>query len=63
MTVMGVLAIVFVAVQIFLPKTATLPPRLFKHRSIVAGCWATICIGSSQYIIGKNTYPTLTSYD
>ena len=50
---MGVLAIAFVAVQIFLPKTATIPPRIFKQRSILAGCWSTICVGASQYIYSK----------
>ncbi|KAL6860390.1 hypothetical protein ACO1O0_004418 [Amphichorda felina] len=50
LTIMGVLAIAFVAVQIFLPKTSTIPPRIFKQRSIIAGCWATLCIGSSMYI-------------
>lgn len=53
LVVMGVLAIAFVAVQIFLPRTATLPPRIFKHRSIIAGSWATIWIGSSMYIFSE----------
>ncbi|KKY16570.1 putative mfs aflatoxin efflux [Diplodia seriata] len=45
-----ILLVAFAAVQVCLPKTATIPPRIFKQRSIVAGCWATVCIGSSQYI-------------
>ncbi|KAF7176467.1 hypothetical protein CNMCM7691_002785 [Aspergillus felis] len=32
----GVLLVGFSAVQVFLPRTATLPPRIFKQRSIVA---------------------------
>ncbi|KAF2247564.1 putative MFS aflatoxin efflux pump [Trematosphaeria pertusa] len=50
LTLMGVLGIAFVAVQILLPGTATIPPRIFKQRSIAAGCWATTCIGASMYI-------------
>ncbi|GME34335.1 mfs aflatoxin efflux [Neofusicoccum parvum] len=50
LTLGGVLLVAFTAVQILLPETATIPPRIFKQRSIVAGCWATVCVGSSQYI-------------
>ncbi|KAK9358832.1 major facilitator superfamily domain-containing protein [Lipomyces starkeyi] len=50
LTLMAVLLVAFVAVQILLPKTATIPPRIFKQRSIVAGFWATFCVVSSQYI-------------
>ncbi|OAG12766.1 putative MFS aflatoxin efflux pump [Paraphaeosphaeria sporulosa] len=46
----GVLLLGFVTVQIYLPKTATTPLRLFKYRSLVSGLWAAICIGASQYI-------------
>lgn len=55
LTLMGVLGIAFVAVQILLPGTATIPPRIFKQRSIAAGCWATTCIGASMYIYSKST--------
>ncbi|KAI0398288.1 putative MFS aflatoxin efflux pump [Xylariaceae sp. FL0594] len=44
------LGIVFILVQAFLPKTATIPPRIFKQRSIVAGFWTTICLGSQMMI-------------
>ncbi|MCJ1421361.1 hypothetical protein MMC32_007724 [Xylographa parallela] len=50
LTVMAVLLVAFVAIQILLPKTATIPPRIFKQRSIAAGFWATLCIGASSYI-------------
>ncbi|MCJ1314764.1 hypothetical protein MMC15_000076 [Xylographa vitiligo] len=50
LTLMAVLLVAFVAIQILLPKTATIPPRIFKQRSIVGGFWATLCIGSSSYI-------------
>ncbi|KAK3945773.1 putative HC-toxin efflux carrier [Diplogelasinospora grovesii] len=46
----GVLLLIFVLVQVFKPDTATIPPRIFKQRSIIAGFWATICIGSQMMI-------------
>lgn len=42
-------------VQFILPKTATIPPRVFKQRSILAGLLSTICIGSQQMIFSKST--------
>ncbi|KAG5928947.1 hypothetical protein E4U60_007564 [Claviceps pazoutovae] len=50
LTLMAVLFVAFIAVQICLPKTATVPPRLLMHRSVVAGFLTTIAIGSAQYI-------------
>lgn len=48
----GVLLIAFVCVQIFKPKTATIPPRIIKgQRSIMAGMWSTTCHGASMMII------------
>ncbi|KAI0969787.1 major facilitator superfamily domain-containing protein [Xylaria arbuscula] len=44
------LGIVFVLVQAFMPKTATIPPRIFKQRSILAGFWTTIVLGSQMMI-------------
>jgi hypothetical protein len=38
-----------------MPKTATIPPHIFKQRSILAGFWATVCIGSQMMIFGKTT--------
>lgn len=49
----GVLLLGFVLVQIFLPKTATIPPRIFKQRSILAGFFYTICSGSQMMIFSK----------
>ncbi|OTA61029.1 putative MFS aflatoxin efflux pump [Hypoxylon sp. EC38] len=40
----------FTAVQAFMPKTATIPPRIFNQRSILAGNWATICIGGHMMV-------------
>ncbi|KAK9414434.1 putative MFS multidrug transporter [Seiridium unicorne] len=45
-----VLLLCFCVVQVYMPKTATLPPRIFKQRSILAGFWATLCIGSQMMI-------------
>ncbi|OQE14814.1 hypothetical protein PENFLA_c035G05174 [Penicillium flavigenum] len=47
---MGVLLISFVAVQVFLPKTATLPVRILVQRSIISAFWQTLCVGSGNYI-------------
>ncbi|KAI0121109.1 major facilitator superfamily domain-containing protein [Xylariales sp. AK1849] len=40
----------FVSVQIFLPKTATIAPRIFAQRSILAGFFSTLCIGSASML-------------
>ncbi|EPS34264.1 hypothetical protein PDE_09228 [Penicillium oxalicum 114-2] len=50
LVLMGVLLIAFVAVQILVPKTATLPVRIFSQRSIISGFWQTLCVGSGNYI-------------
>ncbi|KAH8157934.1 hypothetical protein CIB48_g10310 [Xylaria polymorpha] len=44
------LGIVFVLVQAFMPATATIPPRIFNQRSILAGFWTTIVLGSQMII-------------
>lgn len=53
LTLAGVLLIAFALAQVFLPATATLPPRIFKQRSIVSGFWATVCINSGNYVFSK----------
>ncbi|KAK6502401.1 hypothetical protein TWF506_002982 [Arthrobotrys conoides] len=50
LVLMSVLLAGFAAVQVLIPKTATLPIRIFKQRSVVSGFWQTLCIGSSMYI-------------
>ncbi|KAI1102406.1 putative MFS aflatoxin efflux pump [Jackrogersella minutella] len=40
----------FTLVQVLMPKTATIPPRIFNQRSILAGNWATICIGAHMMV-------------
>jgi Major Facilitator Superfamily len=44
----GVLIIAFVAIQIWKQETATVPPRIFKQRTILAGTWWTLCVGGSM---------------
>ncbi|OAA58988.1 Major facilitator superfamily domain, general substrate transporter [Niveomyces insectorum RCEF 264] len=46
----GVLLLGFVAWQALRPKTATVPPRIFLQRSILAGVLATLCIGAHMMI-------------
>ncbi|RAO70712.1 uncharacterized protein BHQ10_006724 [Talaromyces amestolkiae] len=47
----GALLIAFAAVQLLCPTTATLPARIFKQRSLVAGFWSTLCMNSGNYIL------------
>ncbi|KAF2472126.1 putative MFS aflatoxin efflux pump [Lindgomyces ingoldianus] len=51
LTVMSILLVSFVAVQVLLPKTAMVPSRLFKQRSVVAGLWQMSFIGAGMYVI------------
>ncbi|KAI1195074.1 major facilitator superfamily domain-containing protein [Nemania serpens] len=44
------LGIVFILIQGFMPATATIAPRIFKQRSILAGFWTTIVLGSHMII-------------
>jgi hypothetical protein len=60
---MAVLLIAFVVVQVMLPKTAMIPPRVFKkQRSVAFGLWATLCVGCSQYIYGKRVFDCANSF-
>lgn len=54
MTLASVLLVGFSAVQVLLPRTATLPPRIMKQRSVAAACWATLTINCGNYIISKS---------
>lgn len=49
--VFGVTLIAFIAVQILRPETATIPPRMVKNRSIVAGMLYTFCLASAMMIL------------
>lgn len=53
LTLAGALLVAFAAVQILVPATATLPPRLFKYRSVISALWATLCISSGNFIFSK----------
>lgn len=55
LTLAGALLVAFAAVQILVPATATLPPRLFKQRSVVSALWATLCISSGNFIFSKKS--------
>ncbi|OJJ70817.1 hypothetical protein ASPBRDRAFT_196378 [Aspergillus brasiliensis CBS 101740] len=50
----AILLIGFSAVQILLSRTATLPPRIIKQRSVAAACWTTLTINCGNYIISKS---------
>ncbi|KAJ9490104.1 hypothetical protein VN97_g3161 [Penicillium thymicola] len=50
LVLMALLLLSFVAVQVFLPKTATLPLRIISQRSIISDFWQTLCVGSGNYI-------------
>lgn len=43
----------FVLAQVFLPKTATLPPHIFMQRSIWAGAFNSLCNGAQLIIFSK----------
>jgi len=46
----------FCLVQAFLPKTATIPPRIIMQRSILAGFFATITIGAQMMIFSTSSF-------
>ena len=47
--VFGILAIAFVAIQIWRQENATVPPRILKKRSIAASVWYIMCLGGSFF--------------
>jgi hypothetical protein len=49
----SVLFLSFGLVQVYLPRTATLPPRVIKQRSIIAGMISSFCVGSQQMIFSE----------
>ena len=44
----GVLAIAFIGVQIWQQENATVPPRIFKNRTIYCGVAFTTCVGGAM---------------
>ncbi|KAJ7645389.1 MFS transporter [Mycena rosella] len=49
--VFGVLIIGFIVVQLWKQENATVPPRIFKARSIWSGAWFSLCLGSGFFIL------------
>ncbi|KAJ7059774.1 putative MFS multidrug transporter [Mycena amicta] len=49
--VFGVLIIAFVAIQIWKKDDATVPPRVFKARSIWSGALFAFCLGAAYFIL------------
>ncbi|KUJ24095.1 MFS general substrate transporter [Mollisia scopiformis] len=43
-----VLMIAFVLIQVWRPEQATVPPLIFKQRSILSGFWVSCCVGAHQ---------------
>lgn len=50
LTLGAVLLIGFVLIQVWKADTATVPPRIFMQRSIAAGSFAAMCVGSQMMI-------------
>ena len=46
----GLLLIGFVVIQIWKGETATVPPRIFWRRSVIAGCYFGLCLGGAFFI-------------
>lgn len=47
----GVLGLAFAAVQILMPDTASIPPRIIKQRSVLFGVWFTFFIAGSMLML------------
>jgi len=50
LVVFAILAIGFVAVQLWKQDSATVPPRILKKRSIAFGCFFVFCLGASFFV-------------
>lgn len=48
--VFGVLAIVFISIQFWKQDNATVPPRVFKQRSVAAGAWFGATLGAAFFV-------------
>ena len=47
----AILAIAFVCIQYWRKELATIPPRIIKKRSIMAGMWFQFCSGSAMMLL------------
>jgi MFS family permease len=50
LVIFGVFIVAFIAIQIWRQETATVPPRILKQRSIVAGILYTILSGAAMMV-------------
>lgn len=48
--IFGLLIMTFIGVQIWKGEDATVPPRIFMQRSILAGTWFGICLGGAFFL-------------
>jgi MFS family permease len=46
----GVLAVVWVAIQIWKGENATVPPRIIKQRTMMSAAWFAACLGAAFFI-------------
>ena len=47
----GVFLIGFVAVQVKMPETATIPGSIIFNRSIIGSMWFTFCLASGMMLL------------
>lgn len=47
----GILIIAFVIVQIWRQENSTVPPRVFKQRTILSGAWFSACLGAAFFTL------------
>ncbi|KAJ7735138.1 putative efflux pump antibiotic resistance protein [Mycena maculata] len=47
----GVFIVVFIGIQIWKQDMGTVPPRIMKQRSVMAGTFFALCLGSSFFIL------------
>jgi hypothetical protein len=51
LVIFGVLISIFIGIQIWKQEDATVPPRVLKQRTIMAGAWFALSLGSSFFIL------------
>jgi hypothetical protein len=47
--------IAFILIQVWRPKTATVLPHIFIHRSIFMGFWVSAMVGAHLTLLGKSS--------
>ena len=53
----AVLLAIFVVIQILLPETATVPPRILSGRTMISAFLVIFCIGAHMMIFGMSPLP------